>query len=63
MSNTATRNRERKIVTFYWAKPIPTNKFDWTAFYDGEEESGHYGFGATEAEAIADFYEQLEDES
>lgn len=43
-----------KIITNYWRKPIPTDLFDWTAWYDGEEELGHYGHGKTEAEAIAD---------
>lgn len=47
----------RKIVTHNSFPPIPTNKFDWCAFYDGEEEAGNYGYGATEEEAIADFIE------
>ena len=51
-----------KIVTDYWQKPIPTNKFDWSAVdddtYDG---SGPVGYGATEDEAIRDLMEQLND--
>jgi len=49
----------RKIVTHNSYPPIPTRQFDWCAFYDGEEEAGNYGYGygATEAEAIADFIE------
>lgn len=50
-----------KVVTDYWRKPIPTNKFDWSAWVDGEEERAT-GYGATEAEAIADLKEQIEDE-
>lgn len=50
-----------KIVTDYWVKPIPVRNFDWCAVdadtYDGE---GPVGYGATEAEAIADIEEQLE---
>lgn len=60
-----------QIKTTYWPKPIPTNKFDWSAIdadtYDaewlGEEDGwrgGPQGFGATEAEAIADLMEQLD---
>lgn len=44
----------RKIVTDFWMKPIPPRNFDWTAWYDGEEERGQYGNGRTEAEATAD---------
>ena len=32
------------------------------AHFDGEEEAGNYGYGATEAEAIADFIETWADE-
>jgi hypothetical protein len=43
-----------KIVTNYWAKPIPDRRFDWIAHIDGDEERGQYGYGRTEQEAIAD---------
>ena len=50
-----------KIVTDYYAKPIPTRKFDWNAVdYDTYDGEGPVGYGATEAEAIADLEEQLE---
>ncbi len=39
-----------KIVTDYWAKPIPQRQFDWVAHYDDEE--GPHAYGATEQEAI-----------
>lgn len=45
----------RKIVTRHVNSPIPIRTHDWCAFYDGEEEAGDYGWGRTEAEAIADF--------
>ena len=45
----------RKIVTKHVFPPIPIRSFDWCAYYEGEEESGDYGWGATEAAAIADF--------
>lgn len=46
----------RKIVTNYWAKPIPVRAFDWSAYYDGDEPNDEgqmrVGYGATEKEAI-----------
>lgn len=53
---------ERKIVTSFVYPPIPVRDFDWCAYYDGEEEAGHYGYGRTEAEAIQDFIENYQDE-
>lgn len=54
-----------KIVTEFWMKPIPLRQFDWSAVtedYDGAEDSHcPIGHGATEAEAIADLLEQLEE--
>jgi len=44
----------KKIITSYTNPAIPYRGADWVAFYDGEEERGEYGFGATEAEAIQD---------
>jgi hypothetical protein len=46
-----------KIVTSNIYPPIPVRSFDWCAFFDGEEEAGGYGYGATEADAIEDFVE------
>lgn len=50
-----------RIVTEYWRKPIPTDKFDWLAFYADDEpnDSGcmTHGSGATEAEAVIDLIE------
>lgn len=60
-----------KIVTNYWRKPIPTNRFDWSAIdadtYDVDcDEDGFFsnhprGYGRTEAEAIADLKQQIAD--
>ena len=50
-----------KIVTEYWAKPIPTGRYDWTAI-DGDTYGGPgslIGHGATEQEAIADLQEKI----
>ena len=51
----------RKIVTACVCPPIPVRNFDWLAHIDGDEESGRYGHGSTEEEAIADFIEQWAD--
>lgn len=52
------------IKTTYWRKPIPTNAFNWEAVdddtYDGP--GCPIGLGSTEAEAIADLTEQLEEQ-
>jgi hypothetical protein len=42
------------IITRHIYPPIPLRQFDWCAYHDGEEETGHYGYGATEAEALED---------
>ena len=41
-----------KIVTHYWAKPIPDRNHDWSAHYGDLE--GPTGWGATEEAAIRD---------
>ena len=47
-----------KIVTNYWAKPIPDRQFDWSAHYDGDEPNDDgqmmVGYGNTKEEAIID---------
>lgn len=49
-----------KIMTRQVLPPIPIRSFGWMAHYEGHEEGG-YGFGATEAEAIADLKENCEE--
>lgn len=53
-----------KIKATYERKPVPTCAWDWTAIdedtYDGPDSP--VGCGATEAEAVADLLEQLEEE-
>ncbi len=51
-----------QIVTRHEYPPIPLRQFDWCAHYEGEEEAGGYGWGASEAEAIADFVENQQDD-
>lgn len=40
--------------------PIPVRSFDYCAYYDAE--SGPYGYGATEADALADLEDRLNGE-
>jgi hypothetical protein len=43
------------ILTEHWPPPIGTNKFDWAAWRDGDDEEGRvYGWGASEQDAIDD---------
>ena len=50
-----------RIVTHYWAKPIPLRQFDWQAYYDGDEPNDNgsmpHGEGRTEAQAVVDLIE------
>lgn len=54
--------RDRKIVTSYWAKPIPIRGFDWCAHFDDDEpnDDGQMlcGWGATEVAAVAELLER-----
>ena len=58
----ATDFKGRKIVTSNPCPPIPVRDFDWCAYFDGEEEAGSYGYGKTEADAVADFIENYADD-
>jgi hypothetical protein len=53
----------KKIVTTFVHPPIPIRSMDWCAYYDGEEERGHYGEGATEEAAIADLLANWPDDA
>jgi hypothetical protein len=54
-----------KIVTHFWAKPIPPRNFDWCAYRDNDEpdDDGHMmqGWGRTEQDAIDDLVALIED--
>ncbi len=51
----------RRVITDFWAKPIPDRRFDWQAIEDGTEESGPVGNGRTEAEALADLAQHFDE--
>lgn len=61
MNATAFTHNGKKIVTSHDYPPIPFRTMDWCAYFDGEEENGGYGYGRTEAEAVADFINNLDD--
>jgi hypothetical protein len=48
---------ERKIITQCVRPPIPSSRFDWVAFREGDEERGPFYWGATEADALAELKE------
>ena len=50
-----------RIVTQHVNPPIPYRGYDWSATLDSYEPGDLIGWGATEAEAIADLEEKLED--
>jgi hypothetical protein len=49
------------IKTSHIWPPIPCRNSDWCAFYDGTEETGKYGYGAAEQEAIDDLVSEYEE--
>ena len=51
-----------RIVTDYWAKPIPDRRHDWCATFDGYEPGEPIAFAQTEAEAIEALMEMAEDD-
>lgn len=55
-------HQEPKIITSHDCPPIPNRSFDWSAVTDNYDLGHPIGHGATEAEAIADLKQQLEEE-
>lgn len=58
----AAREDARDIRTDFVYPPIPSRNFDWAAWLDGHEE-GPVGYGRTEAEAVRNLREQMEEEA
>ena len=50
----------REVQTAYWPKPIADRRFDWSAMLRGYEPDEPIGYGATEADAVADLLWQVE---
>lgn len=44
----------KKMVVHQIRPPIPIRDFDWQAYWDGEEETSHCGYGKTKEEAVED---------
>lgn len=51
-----------QIVTDYVCPPIPTRAFDWCAYFDGDEEDGPRGWGASKEEAVRELMNIIEEE-
>jgi hypothetical protein len=51
----------RKIETEYAPKPMPNRDFDWLASHEGWGLGEPIGYGATEAEAIEDLKEKMDE--
>jgi len=43
-----------KIQVSFQHPSVPVRKFDWVAFYEGEEERREYGYGSTPYMAVLD---------
>ena len=54
-------HQEPKIVTSHQFPPIPPRCFDWLATIEDLNEDSPQGWGETEAEAIADLKQQIEE--
>jgi hypothetical protein len=50
-----------KIITRFDPPPIPLRQFDWSAVTENYDLGAPIGHGRTEAEAIANLQEQLND--
>lgn len=53
---------ELAIVTIDVCPPIPHRGWDYCAYYKGEEETGHYGWGETVDAAVKDLIQRYGDE-
>lgn len=49
-----TPQRGFKIQVSFQHPSVPVRKFDWVAFYEGEEERREYGYGSTPYMAVLD---------
>lgn len=49
-----------EIITKQINPPIPSNRFDWFAVREDDDEGDYIGYGKTEQEAINDLIDQLE---
>lgn len=52
---------KHKIITNHEYPPIPDRRFDWAAWWEGMDESGPFGRGRNEAEAIADLKDNYDE--
>jgi len=52
-------NDAPEIKTDYLRKPGPLRNFDWSAWWEGDEDEGRVGFGATREQAISDLVQNF----
>lgn len=52
-----------KIITQHVFPPIPTRSHDWMACLEDSDGDGPQGWGATEAEAVADLNVQIDSDT
>lgn len=45
---------QKIIVASFFCPPAPTRNHDWCAYRESKVESGQYGWGATEEDAVED---------
>jgi hypothetical protein len=50
-----------KIKTEHVFPPIPDRRFDWSACYDDQDETGPFGWGPTEEAAIKDLQDNYDE--
>ena len=50
-----------QIITVRVYPPIPTNDFDWCAYFDDGEEDGPRGWGASKEEAVQNLMEIVDE--
>lgn len=49
-----------KVIVANISPPIPVRNCDWQAHFDGMEEDGPYGYGATRQDAINDLLDNTD---
>lgn len=54
LTNETPKRAGRKIITSHIHPPIPIRSHDWMAYRDGDDETGPFGYGTTEWEAVRD---------
>jgi hypothetical protein len=51
-----------RLIVSLVKPPIPTTKYDYCCYIDGDEERHHVGYGSTPASAVQDFLDEFEED-